>query len=155
MAIFMLYDGIDGEHTFDGTPGYIELQSVSWGMTRSSASVRPSLRSRIEPAVQEVACTKIIDGSSVALVTEGLTGKFDRTVTIKFVRQGTSQLLPYLVYTLYEAGLTSFQQAGSGDGTPVESFTLNFTAIDVQYTVYEDDLTGIPSNVLYHIGDSG
>ena len=153
MAIFMAYEGIDGEHTINETAGYIKLESFSWGMSRSSTSVRPSLRSRIEPSVLEVSCTKLTDGSSVALLTEALTGKFDRTVTLQFMRQGTGGLMPYLTYSLYDAGVTSFNHSGGGEGTPMEAFTLNFAAIDFKYTVYSDDLTGIPSNILYNVPD--
>jgi type VI secretion system secreted protein Hcp len=153
MAIFMAYDGIDGEHTINESAGYIKLDSLSWGMSRSSTSVRPSNRSRIEPSILEVTCTKQSDGSSVALLTEGLTGKFDRSVTILFMRQGTSRLLPYLTYSLYDVGITSFNHSAGSDGTPMEAFTLNFAAIDFKYTVYSDDLTGIPSNILYNVPD--
>jgi type VI protein secretion system component Hcp len=153
MAIFMLYDGIDGEHTVNDKPGHILLDSLSWSMARNSTSVRPPLRSRIEPSVAEVVCTKPSDGSSVALLTEALGGKFNRTVQIMFVRQGNSRLLPYLVYSLYDAGITAFGHAGSGDGIPTESFSLNFASIDFKYTVFSDDLTGIPSNILYSIPD--
>ena len=66
----------------------------SWGMLRSSTSVRPSLRSRIEPSVLEVSCTKLTDGSSVALLTERPDCKFDRTVTLQSMREGTGGLMP-------------------------------------------------------------
>jgi type VI secretion system secreted protein Hcp len=153
MAIFMLYESIDGEHMVNDKAGHILLESLSWSLMRNSASVRPGLRSRIEPSVAEVSCTKLSDGSSVALLTEALSGKFNRTVQIMFMRQGNSRLLPYLVYSLYDAGITSFAHAGSSEGTPSESFTLNFTSIDFKYTVFSDDITGIPSNILYNIPD--
>ena len=37
----------------------------------------------------------------------------------------------------------------------MEAFTLNFAAIDFKYTVYSDDLTGIPSNILYNVPHGG
>ena len=154
MAIFMSYEGVEGEHRINESSGYIKLESLRWGMARNSASVRPALRSRIEPSVTEVTCTKLTDGSSVGLLTEGLTGKFNRSVSLLFMRQGTARLLPYLVYSLFDAGITSFNHSGSGEGSPTESFTLNFTAIDFKYTVFTDDLTGVPSNVLYNIPEA-
>ncbi|SDB68268.1 type VI secretion system tube protein Hcp [Belnapia rosea] len=151
MTIFMHYDGIEGEHSLNGEAGYIKLESLSWGMSRASGAVRAGLRARTEPAVTEVTCTKVSDTSTIGLLTEGFTGKFDRMVTISFVRQGTGMLLPYLVYTLGEAGIASFQHSSAGDGVPMESFAINFTTIDIKYTAYGDDLTGVSANILYNV----
>ncbi len=154
MAIFMLYEGITGEHAAGATSGLIKLDSVTWGLMRGMSSVAPALRSRSEPAISEVTCTKVTDGSSIALLGEALTGRFDGTVTIDFMRQGTNQVLTYLSYKLFDAGITAFHQSGPGEGTPMESFSLNFTSIEVTYTVFQDDFTGVPSSVLYSIPDA-
>lgn len=154
MAIFMLYDGISGEHAAAGETGLIKLGSSSWGATRNNAAVPPAQRARSEPSVSELSCTKETDGSSIALLIEALTGRFDRSVTLSFMRQGTNTMLTYLSYKLYDCGISSFQQGGAGEGTPMESFSLNFTAIEVTHTVYEDDFTGVPSTVFYSIPEA-
>lgn len=154
MAIFMLYEGITGEHAVAGETGLIKLDSTGWGATRSTASVPPALRARSEPAISELTCSKQTDGSSIALLIEALTGRFDRSVTISFMRQGTNTVLTYLSYKLYDCGIGSFQQSGPGEGAPMESFSLNFTAIEVTHTVYEDDFTGVPSTVFYSIPEA-
>ncbi|RYH13077.1 MAG: type VI secretion system tube protein Hcp [Alphaproteobacteria bacterium] len=154
MAIFMLYEGITGEHAVAEQSGFIKLDSTGWGMVRGNSSVPPALRSRNEPSITEVTCTKATDGSSIALLIEGLTGRFDRTVTINFMRQGTGTVLTYLSYKLFDCGISSFHQNGPGDGAPMESFSLNFTAIEVTHTVFQDDFTGVPSNVFYSIPDA-
>ena len=154
MAIFMLYEGITGEHAVAAQTGLIKLESTSWGAMRNNAAVSPALRARSEPSISELSCSKLTDGSSIALLIEALTGRFDRSVTISFMRQGTNTVLTYLSYKLFDCGISSFQQSGPGEGTPMESFSLNFTAIEVTHTVYEDDFTGIPSTVLYSIPEA-
>jgi type VI secretion system secreted protein Hcp len=151
MAIFMKYEGVEGEHSLNGEGGYIELLSVGWSMTRSGTAIRAGARARVEPSVSEVACTKMSDMSSIGLLTESFTGKFNRKVTISFVRQGQSMLLPFMVYTLTDVGILSFSHGGSSDGTPTESFSLNFASIDIQHTAYTDDFTGVSANILYSV----
>ena len=154
MAIFMVYEGITGEHAVAEQTGLIRLESASWGATRNNASVPPALRARSEPSISELTCTKETDGSSIALLIEALTGRFDRSVTISFMRQGTGTVLTFLSYKLFDCGISSFQQSGAGEGAPMESFALNFTAIEVTHTVFEDDFTGVPSNVFYSIPEA-
>ena len=151
MAIFMKYEGVEGEHSLNGETGYIELASVSWSMSRSGSAVHSGARARVEPSVSEVNCSKLSDKSSIGLLTESFTGKFDRKVTISFVRQGQAMLLPYMVYTLTDVGILSFAHAGSSDGMPLDSFSLNFSSIDIQHTSYTDDFTGVSANILYNI----
>jgi type VI secretion system secreted protein Hcp len=151
MAIFMKYEGVDGEHSLNGGSGYIELAAVAWSMSRSGSAVYSGARGRVEPSVSEVNCTKLSDSSSIGLLTEGFTGKFDRKVTISFVRQGQAMLLPYMVYTLTDVGIISFGHGGGSDGVPTDSFSLNFSSIDIQYTSYTDDLTGVSANILYNV----
>jgi type VI secretion system secreted protein Hcp len=152
MAIFMSIDGITGEHVVNDSEGWILLDSISWSMVRNSSAVRPSLRARIEPSVSEITCTKQTDGSTIALLTEALRGKFDRSITIDFMRQGVGRQLAFLSYTLTDAGITAFSQSGA-DGVPIESFALNFMAIQVKHTLYSDDFTGVPSSVMYNLPD--
>lgn len=154
MAIFMKIDGVDGEHSIEGASGWIKLESLSWGLSRGASAVSAGLRSRAEPSISDVSCMKQSDGSSIGLLTEALTGSFSKQIDIQFMRQGTGRLLPYLVYALQDAGITSFQQSASADGIPMESFTLSFTSIQVTHTVFSDDFTGIPSTVLYSIPDA-
>ncbi|MBL6077171.1 type VI secretion system tube protein Hcp [Belnapia sp. T18] len=151
MTIFMKYEGVEGEHSLNGAGGYIELVALSWSMSRSGAAVHSGARARIEPSVSEVTCSKLSDKSSIGLLTEGFTGKFDRKVTISFVRQGQAMLLPYMVYTLTDVGILSFAHGGGADGPPTDSFSLNFSSIDIQYTSYTDDLTGVSANILYNV----
>ncbi len=153
MAIFMKYEGVDGEHSLNGESGYIELSALTWSMSRDSSSVYGGGRGRLEPSVTEVSCTKPSDSGTIGLLTESFNGKFDRKVTISFVRQGQARLLPYLVYTLTDVGITAFSHSGS-DGVPTDSFSMKFTSIDIQYTSYTDDLTGVSANILYNVSQA-
>jgi type VI secretion system secreted protein Hcp len=150
MAIFMKYEGIDGEHGLNGEGGYIELTGLAWSMSRSGSAIYSGGRGRVEPSVGEVNCSKLSDISSIGLLNEAFSGKFDRKVTISFVRQGQARLLPYMVYTLTEVGIISFAHGG-GEGVPTDSFALTFGSIDIQYTRFTDDLTGVSANILYNV----
>jgi type VI secretion system secreted protein Hcp len=147
----MKYEGVAGEHSLNGESGYIELLTVNWSMSRNGAAIRAGSRARVEPSVSEVSCTKLSDTSSIGLLTESFTGKFNRKVTISFIRQGQSMLLPYMVYTLTDVGILSYSHGGSSNGTPTEALSLNFTSIDIQHTAYTDDFTGVSANILYRV----
>jgi len=120
MPIYMKIEGIDGPITHDGTKGWIEIQSLSWG---SSSGREPQV-----PTISEMVVTKDQDVASSTLFKQALWGE-GKKVTIVFVKGGDSPQ-EYLRITLENALISSYSTSGSGGGyRPAEFFTLNFTKI--------------------------
>ena len=72
MAIYLKYEGIDGEATHENHKKWIDVSSLQFGVGRgiSTPSGSTANREASEPSVSEVVITKMLDGSSSKLFTE-------------------------------------------------------------------------------------
>ncbi|MBC9208254.1 type VI secretion system tube protein Hcp [Roseomonas aerophila] len=152
MAIYMKYQGVDGESTTTGYEKQIELQSFQLGVGRGISTARgTSTRESSEASVSEVTVTKQTDGASLKLFEESLYGKLDHEVIITFVRTQTGGgVQPYLRYTLTGAGVSGFSLTSGGD-RPQESVSLNFDKIEMTYGMIGDDQTGSNASTAYDL----
>jgi len=82
--------------------------------------------------------TKAVDGSSANILKYLFTGKTVKEVNIEFCA-ATGEKHPYLVYKLTNAYFKSHSISAGADGRPTESFTLGFTKIQKDYTVWKTD----------------
>ncbi len=155
MPIYMNYDNnsIKGDVTATGWVGWIELSSFQFGVGRGIASPTGGSADRKSsaPSVSEITCTKDQDTSTGPLLTAALQGE-GVTVIIDFVKTSSGQLAKYMEYTLTNTLISGFSTSSGGDRL-TESFSLNFTKIQVDPTTI--DATGAISNanpVTYNIG---
>src|SRR5262245_36743028 len=133
MPIFMQYEGIDGDVSTKGYEKWIELSSWQWGIGRgiTSATSGGQDREATTPSVSEMVVTKVTDGASTNLMRAALglapAGE-GKKVKIDFVQTDQGQPEPYMQFEL-ENTLVSGWSLSSGGDRPMESLTLNFTAI--------------------------
>jgi type VI secretion system secreted protein Hcp len=152
MAIFMKYDGIDGESEVSGFEKQIELNSFQFGVGRGISSARgTSTRESSEASVSEITVTKLTDGSSLKLLEASLYGTLDKTVTLTFTRTQTGGgTQAYLTYVLTGTGVSGYSFSSGGD-RPSESISLNFDKFEFKYGKIGDDISGATAATKYDL----
>ena len=137
MAIYLKYDGIDGDATHDEHKKWITIESLQWGVGRAIATPVGSAKNReaSEPSVAEVTCTKQMDTASVYLFQEACTGQAGKAVTIHLVSTG-SPGQTYLEYKLTDSLVSGYSVSSGGD-RPAESISINFTKVEMKYIPLE------------------
>jgi type VI secretion system secreted protein Hcp len=138
MAIYLKYDTVKGNVTTEGFKDWIELNSCQFGAGRSLGTGRAGGANRAgnEPSLSEVVCTKDWDSvSSSKLFEESVKGELGHKVEIHFTVGSSGNKAPQaqLIVKLEKCGIASYSMSGSGgnSGAPTESFSLNFTKIEI------------------------
>jgi len=157
MPIYMKYGSIAGDVTESGHTGWIELNSVQWGVGRGISGATGSAEDRESsaPSVSEVTVTKDLDKASIKLLTEGLTGDGAgdaASIIIDFVRTAQGKLQTYLTLTLTNVMVSGFSWSSGGD-RPSESLSLNFVKITSNFIPMKPD--GTPDNGINITYDTG
>ena len=154
MAIYMKYDGINGNVTADGYANHIALNSVSFGVGRGISMEAGNLTNReaTRPTISEVSITKFADTSVTSLFKESVTGSAGKTVVIKLVRTGGDKVQEYMNYTLENCLVSGFSISADAEGEPVESITLSFSKIMISYNDFDaKNKTSNPQRVGYDL----
>ncbi|MEP9379128.1 type VI secretion system tube protein Hcp [Aquabacter sp. CN5-332] len=152
MAIYLNYDGIQGEATQESHKKWIDVLSLSWGVGRGISTPAGSTNNReaSEPSLSEVSIVKLFDASSPKLFTESCTGSTGKTVKIDLVTTG-SPGVTFCTYTLTNALISSYSVSSGGD-RPTESLSISFTKLEFKFTPYDDkNKPGTPVTVSYDI----
>ena len=152
MAIYLKYDGIDGEATHDSHQKWIDISTLQFGIGRgiSTPSGSTANREASQPSVSEITIVKQMDGSSPKLFTESATGNVGKTVKIDLVSTG-SPGNTYVTYTLTNTLISGYSVSSGGD-RPVENVTLSFTKIEYKFIPYDNNnKAGTPVTVSYDL----
>jgi type VI secretion system secreted protein Hcp len=154
MAIFLQYDGIDGEVSAEGHDAWIELSSVQWGAMRnvSTSAGSGANRNSAVPQLSEVTITKPLDKSSVHLFQEMLAPTKSKKAKIDFVRADADKLEVYLQFELDDVMVAGYHVSSGGDGQPLESLNLNFVKFTLVHTgTTQQGETGQPFKAGYDL----
>jgi type VI secretion system secreted protein Hcp len=152
MAIYMKYEGIDGEATHENHKKWIDISSLQFGVGRgiSTPSGSTANREASEPSISEVTLTKLMDGASSKLFTESVTGAAGKKVEIHLVSTG-SPGNTYVEYTLTNSLISGYSLSSGGD-RPSESISINFTKIEYKNIPFDDtNKAGTPVTVSYDL----
>lgn len=130
-------DGIKGESTDHKLRDSIDIESFSWGC---SNPVRPSSSGSSVGKVnfRDIAFTKLTDKSSPLLMLRCCNGQQIKKAVLHVRKQGGEQQEYYKV-SLEDVLVSSFQTSGAGGEVPSESFSLNFTKIEMAYSYVAGD----------------
>jgi type VI secretion system secreted protein Hcp len=135
MPIYMKIEGVKGLVQTVGFEDQISLDSISWGTSRAVSSFTGSAREVSSPSFSEVSCMKTFDSSSQAIYRNAMFGDPIPEVVISFTRdKGAGEVEAYLVTTLENVLVTSYQLSHGGGDVPQEAFSLNFTVIKNKQT---------------------
>ena len=158
-AIFVKFDGIDGESNDRDHQNWSDVLSVSEGITRPDAGAAGATRTRGAARFEDIVISKELDKASVKLREALALGRVIPTVTIDVTRTFTDAgRATYFKYELKNVMISSFQMSASGNdsaGAPVESVALNFEEIKITYTEYDDRGRKIGDVIFEHIVDTG
>jgi type VI secretion system secreted protein Hcp len=152
MAIYLKYEGIDGDTTEHKHMKWIEVMSVQFGVGRAISTRTGAAHSResSEPSVSEVTIVKQLDASTPKLFVESCTGNKGKKVEIEYVTTGQESEVP-LRYELTDVLVSGYSISSSGD-RPTESVSLNFTKVEMKYTPYNaKHEPGTPVTVSYDL----
>ncbi|MBP2298719.1 Hcp family type VI secretion system effector [Azospirillum picis] len=152
MAIYLKYEGIDGEATHETHKKWLDVGSLQWGVGRaiSTPSGSTANREASEPSVSEVTITKLMDSSSPKFFVESCTGAVSKKVQIHLVTTG-SPGNTYAEYTLTNALVSAYSMSSGGD-RPSESISISFTKMEYKFIPYDDkNKAGTPISVSYDL----
>ncbi len=139
MALFVKFDGVDGECQDKDHKAWIDVLSFSWGLHKAGAGATGQTRRRGVVTVEDVMVTKEYDKSSPKLAEAVCKGTVFPKVHIHNTATYGDARATYLEYELKNVVVTSHHvsAATSGDAVPMESMSLNFEEVKQTYTQYD------------------
>jgi len=137
MAIYMNYDKkrIKGNVTAEGYQETINVNSFSWGVGRGISMESGAIANReaTRPSLSEITISKIMDNSTPGLFKESVSGDAGAEVVIEFVATGAKKIETYMKYTLTNCLVSSYSVSADAEGKPVESLSLSYTKVLMDY----------------------
>jgi len=130
---------IKGTSAITGFTDKIECLSYSHGVSiQVTGDVSNSERTSGKPNHQDFHLTKYVDPSTPLLNQNCCMGQNLGKSTITIGRNDAGKFLPLIIYTLQNTVVSSVSVGGGGGDKPVETLSLNYGAIQWQYTVQKD-----------------
>jgi len=141
---FLKIDGIKGESTDDKHKGEIEIESFSWGLSRSDQGAGGGGRAG-RVSFSDFSFTIVMSKASPKLMTQCAEGTHIKNAQLTARRAGENQI-EFLKVTLEDVLIASYQTGGSGSSLPMESLTLDFATAKIDFTSQEP--TGKPGETV-------
>ncbi|MES2190738.1 MAG: type VI secretion system tube protein Hcp [Pseudomonadota bacterium] len=139
-VIILDLPGIAGECLLTGYADGIECLSYSHAVAmQMSSDISQRDRTPGKPNVQDFTVSKYMDKSSPLLNQACCEGRMIGDGKITIGRNESGAVVPLIVYTLKDVMISSVSAASSGGDKPAETITLNFTAIQWDYTAQNAD----------------
>jgi type VI secretion system secreted protein Hcp len=139
---FLKINGIPGESQDSKHKGEIQLESWSWGATNKGTFASGTGGGGAgKVAMQDFSIIKQIDKSSPKLFLACASGQHIPDALFTARKAGKDQQ-EYLKIKFTDLLVSSYQTGGTADQvTPTETFSLNFSKIEVQYAPQKSDGT--------------
>ncbi len=131
---YLIIDEAPGESADKTYKDAIDVESWSWGETNTGSSAHGGGAGQGKVLPQDMSIIKHVDKSSAVLFINCSTGTpFEKAVLVQ--RKAGEGQLAYLIITLTNVMVSSYQVSGSGDGgaIPTESIGLNFDSLEMVY----------------------
>lgn len=132
-GVFLNLDSVQGESADSQHTDQIDLSSFDWAGVTNPGSAG-SGAGKVQ--VHDIQVSKRVDKSSPILMQACATGTHYKQATISVRKAGGTQ--DYLVYTLSDVLVSSYQVADKGD-QPTEQISLNFGKVSVEYSPQKPD----------------
>ena len=134
MAIFMTIPDVPGEATAKGFEQLIECLSLAHGVSQAATATQSGSLGDANCHHQDISVSKLTDSSSPLLLQNCCEAKNFPEIMIQVTKTVASQQIAYLVVTLTDCILSSVSYSGDGEGSPVESLTINYAKVVWNYT---------------------
>lgn len=143
MSIFVNYEGITGESTDSGHAGWMDVETINWGVGRqiTSNSSTAGDRESSNAVISDLQIVRKMDSSTPKLFIESCCGT-GKDVVIHLTKTGTgSGADVFMEYTLKNALISAYSVDASSQETsrPTESLTITFVDVEVKYTPFDED----------------
>jgi type VI secretion system secreted protein Hcp len=136
---FLKIDGVEGESQDDKHKNEIHITSFSIKATNAGSGHSGKGSGVGKTHIHDLDITKELDKASPNIFLNCLTGKHHPKATI-VARKAGEKPHEYLKITLEEVFISDYQLNAKKDGeTPVESFSLNFAAVEQEHKVQNAD----------------
>jgi type VI secretion system secreted protein Hcp len=136
--LFAKLGDIKGESIDDKHKGEIELLSWSWGVTNSKPHATGGGGSAGKATFHDLSFTHKIDRASPLLMKGCATGQHLKEATITRRKAGKGQQ-EFLVIKMNDVVITSVAEDDGGSSSQVETVTLAFAKVDVEYRPQKSD----------------
>ncbi len=134
VAYFLKLDGILGESKDAKHPGEIEVDSFSFGETTLLAGGAGAGKVQFQPLHVSMRMSK----ASPLLFLTCANGRAIKTAVLTARKAGKTPL-DFLVITLTEVFVSSYETGGGTDTGPVDHVALNFSKIQIEYHPQKPD----------------
>jgi type VI secretion system secreted protein Hcp len=136
--IFAKLGDIKGESLDDKHKDEIEILSWSWGVTNPHPKATGSGAGAGKATFHDLSFTHNIDKASPVLMKRCATGQHLKDATITHRKAGKGQH-EYLVVKMNDVIITSVTNGDSSQGSHVETVTLAFAKVDLEYRPQKAD----------------
>jgi type VI secretion system secreted protein Hcp len=127
-------DTIQGECQLTDYANKIEILSYSHGVAQQITGDQSNQkRTSGKPNHQDFTVTKYVDLASCGLIDSCNQAKVIPTVKITVGQNEAGSVIPFMVYQLTNALISSVSVGGGGGGKPQETVTFNYTSINWAY----------------------
>jgi type VI secretion system secreted protein Hcp len=138
---FLKIDGIEGESADSKHKGEIQLESWSLGATNAGSHSAGGGGGAGKVHMQDIFFTKKVDKATPKLILACATGEHIKKAVLT-CRKAGKDAQEFLKYTFSELLVSSWQLGGNPtDVIPHESFSLNYTKVEVEYKEQKPDGT--------------
>lgn len=144
-AVFIKFDGVDGESNDVNHQAYSHVLSWSWG----------SIATKKSTCVKDFQLVKEVDKSSPVLLMDLVQGKHYPSARVAVTTNNSDQVrFDYIILDFKNVKLTSHTTTSNEENRPIESISLSFD--EVIYTYIElDQRGGVRGEVTATISSSG
>lgn len=130
----LISGGVKGEAMEKGYEDCIQLLSWSWGCTNAGSASHGTGMGVGTVNIQDFHFTMTMNAASGPLLSLVCTGKhFEKAVFTQRKSTGAEEPQPFLIITMTDVLVSSYQTGSSGDALPHESCSINFSKIMLDY----------------------
>ena len=136
--IFAKIGDIKGESIDDKHKDEIEILSWSWGVTNAGTMAHGGGGGEGKANFHDLSFTHKIDKASPVLMKSCATGQHIKEATITLRKAGKGQQ-EFLIIKMNDVLITAVSDADGADAGPMESVSLAFAKVDVEYKPQKAD----------------
>ena len=136
--IFAKIGDIKGESIDDKHKDEIEILSWSWGITNAVTRAAVTGAGAGKASFHDLSFTHKIDKASPVLMKSCATGQHIKEATITLRKAGKGQQ-EFLIIKMNDVLITAVSDADGAEAGPIESVSLAFAKVDVEYRPQKSD----------------